>query len=177
MAKSFLVIPLFFNPMAEYSHNNNFTIVPLELQNPNSQYNIIDELFTVSSNEEVCRCNIEYYNIQVIYKTIKGKKSGIPTICKYLSELPKLSAYNKVIVEYNVEPQRTIIAMAEGERLLIANSYHTVDFGSAIYYLLECFKQNQINPKQTIINLYAALSIDELNMLHKFVKGVKVCAL
>lgn len=155
-----------------YISNAKFTVVPSSLTNPNDQYRIMDEVFGVAEGEKVYSENIESYGVKVLYKS-----SELPSVVRYLNQLHSLKDYNKLIAEYDNKEGIVVIALGEGEKLLIANAYKTADFGSAVYYILEALRQNQMNPQQTTVNLYAAVSVDELQLLEKYVKGVKVCAL
>lgn len=163
--------------MITYSSLHSFTIVPLTFNNPSNQFRVMEELFGVEEGERVYSTNVECYDVKVLYKLKLGEENIIPSVVKYLNNLYKLKEYNRLIVEYNIEKGKTIIVLGEGEKLLLANSYNTVDFGSAIYYILEVLRENQINPHQTLVNLYAAPTIDELNLIERYLKGVKVCAL
>lgn len=159
---------------------SDFTVIPSDISNPNSQFRIADELFGVGEEEKVFTENVECYGVKVLYKAPSGhsgESNTFPSIVRYLNELPTIKEYNKLIAEYNKEKGTLVLALAEGERLLIANCYKTADFGSAIYYMLEALKQNQLNPQQTLVNLYAAVGTDELEKLQKYVKGVRICAL
>lgn len=172
--------PFFMNMKRSYAPISEFTVIPSGLSNPNAQYRVADEMFGVKEGENVFSEPVEYYDIRVLFKAPSlrtGEGGTLPSIVRYLNELPTVKAFNKLIAEYNKEKGVLILALAEGERLLIANCYKTPDFGSAIYYILEALKQNQLNPQQTVVNLYAALGSDDLEKIQKYVKGVKICAL
>ncbi len=175
--------PFFIIMKKVYYSDINFTVVPADFSNPNAQHRVLEELFGIDENEKVYSTAVEVYGVKVLYSKPSDYSPSLkstlplPSVVRYLIELQSIKDYNKLIAEYNKEKGIFILTLAAGEQLLIANGYKATDFGSVIYFILEALRQNQINPQQTVVNLYAAIGIDELEKLESYVKGVKICAL
>ncbi len=162
--------------MVKYKPTTRFTMVPLELSNNNVHHIIMDELFDSDKDQaQIKSLDIPHYNTKILYSFLKdGGNKVLPTIYKYLITLPTLRDYNKVILEYNLLKDTSLIVVAEGDKLLIANSYKTINFATAIYYILEILNKSQMNPKQTNVNIYGSVHPFDLKKLEKFVRRVRV---
>ena len=99
----------------------------------------------------------------------------MPTVYRHLKDLSALKDYNKLIVDFDIDRKQTCILLAEGEKLIAANSYRTVDFPTAVYYMLELLNKSQINPQQTTVNLIGKADDSQLRMLKTYVKDIKLC--
>lgn len=163
-----------------------FTLVPIDLSNSQQHRSILSELFDIGDKEKIYSIDFEKYGVKVLYvwnteqynnsdeATIELRDDIIPSVCHFIKLLPTINQHNKVILEYNPAQNESIIVVGEGDKLLIANSYKSVDFSSAIYYLLEILRQNQLNPLQTVVNLCGQISLEDISYLEKYIKGAKV---
>ncbi len=168
--------------MADYSPTSLFTLVPAEgsLKMPLQQ--ILAELFNLPQETEVFTEDVPEYNATLVYcwerehnQALSPMASLKPTVLKHLKFLSKIKEHNKLILDFDITRKKTTLLLAEGERLILANSYHTVDFGSAIYYMLELLRKSQLNPQQTTVNLYGKTTDEELKRLKDYVKEIKIC--
>ncbi len=169
--------------MAEFETTDWFTLVPKEIKGEGDELKrtyrrIMEELYPISDSDEVFFIDVPEYEAVLLYSWKPGSnaaKDSKPEIYRYLSALPGLSEHNKAILRYgkaeNSGESPTLIIVADGDRLITANHYHTTDFGSAIYYLMEILRQSQINPQQTSVHLFGEITREEIEMAARYVRG------
>ncbi|MGM9774243.1 MAG: DUF3822 family protein [Candidatus Egerieousia sp.] len=168
--------------MTEFKTTDWFTLVPKELAGkdtePEEAYRkIMKELYPLSDEDKVFHIDIPDYQAVLLYS---WKHAGAveedvrPEISEYIFALSKIPEHNKAILRYvkaeNSEDSSTLILIADGSDLIAANHYHTTDFGSAIYYLMEILKQSQMNPKQTSVHVIGEISADDKEQAEKYVR-------
>lgn len=168
--------------MAEFETTDWFTLVPEGTEGERNELKktyrrIMEELYPISGSDEVFFMDIPDYHAVLLYSWAHGvntAKETKPEICRYLSALPRISEHNKAILRYNKAENSgessTLILIADGDRLITANHYHTTDFGSAIYYMMEILRQSQINPHQTSVHLIGEISEEERERAERYVR-------
>ena len=167
--------------MSEYSPTHLFTLVPEGFSDRKNQENIFCTLFPEGKDAEVFSVRVPQYSAVLIYcwegrnSSIRPESGVLPTVFRHLKDLSALKDHNKLIVDFDLDRKQTCILLAEGERLISANSYHTVDFPTAVYYMLELLNKSQINPQQTTVNLIGKTDDAQLRMLKSYVKDIKLC--
>ena len=167
--------------MADYSSTSLFTLVPEGFADDRSGEKILRDLFGLDSSYTVRSAEVPQYGAVLLYAWEKATGSGIvpsesikPLVLKQLKDLSALSEHNKLIMDFDISKKRTTLLLAEGERLITANSFHTVDIPSAIYYMLEILHKSQINPQQTSLHFSGKADDGELNTLKSYVKDVRL---
>jgi hypothetical protein len=167
--------------MSDYSPTQLFTLVPEGFSDNKTRDNIFCTLFPEEKGAEVFSVPVPQYSAVLIYGwegrngSITPEAGVLPTVYKHLKDLAALKDHNKLIVDFDIERKQTCILLAEGERLVSANSYHTVDFPTAVYYILEILNKSQINPQQTTVNFIGKADDAQLKMLKTYVKDIKLC--
>ncbi|MBR6465854.1 MAG: DUF3822 family protein [Bacteroidales bacterium] len=167
--------------MSEYSPTHLFTLVPEGFSDRKNRETIFCTLFPTEKDAEVLSVPVPQYSAVLIYswegrnRSITPEPGVLPTVFKHLKDLSALKDHNKLIVDFDIDRKQTCILLAEGEKLIAANSYHTVDFPTAVYYMLELLSKSQINPQQTTVNLIGKADDSQLKMLKSYVKDIKLC--
>lgn len=167
--------------MADYSPTSLFTLVPEGFADRKNQENIFCTLFPTEKDAEVFSVAVPQYSAVLIYswegsgRAISPSSGVLPTVFRHLKDLAAIKDHNKLILDFDIDRKKTCILLAEGERLITANSYHTVDFPTAVYYMLELLSKSQINPQQTTVNLIGRTDDSQLQMLRSYVKDIKIC--
>ncbi|MBP5693145.1 MAG: DUF3822 family protein [Bacteroidales bacterium] len=167
--------------MSDYSPTHLFTLVPEGFSDSKTRENIFCTLFPEEKGAEVFSVPIPQYSAELIYAwegrngAISPEAGVLPTVAKHLKDLSCLKEHNKLILDFDIDRHQTCILLAEGDRLVSANSYRTVDFPTAVYYMLELFSKSQINPQQTTVNLIGKADDGQLQMLRSYVKDIKLC--
>lgn len=170
-------------PMSEYKATDWFTLVPASGDNGSAAPDesvcrkIMETLYPIAETDEVYTLGIPEYGAVLLYawkNATEQCESAAPEIYAHLRRLPELPEHNKAIVDFkragNSGAPSTLIAVADGERLITANHYHTTDFGSAVYYLMEILRQSQMNPQQTLVRVRGDVTAEDSAMLEKYVK-------
>lgn len=169
--------------MSEYRATDWFTLVPASGDGcgaaPDESVcrKIMKALYPIAETDKVHTLGIPEYGAVLLYSW-KGETGpcdkAVPEIYAHLKRLPALPEHNKAIVDFkragNSGDPSTLIAVADGERLITANHYHTTDFGSAVYYLMEILRQSQMNPQQTRVRICGEVTEEDSAMLEKYVK-------
>lgn len=166
--------------MAVYSPTHIFALIPAGFADSQQQKKILKDLFGLNQSVTVYATSVPQYNSILLYAWEADKQEYLapssevqPTIVKYLSELHHIEEHNKLIMDFDAERKQTCLLLAEGDKLIAANSYRTIDFPTAIYYMIELLDKSQINPQQTTVNLIGMAEEKELAMLKSYVKGIK----
>lgn len=167
--------------MADYPTTSLFTLVPEGFADDGSAEKVLRDLFGLDSSYSVKSAQVPQYGATLLYAWEKDSGNGIspaeniqPLILKQLKDLSALKEHNKLIMDFDYERKRTTLLLAEGERLITANSYHTVDIPSAIYYMLEILHKSQINPQQTTLHFSGKADDAQLKTLKSYVKDVRL---
>ena len=147
--------------MSDYSPTHLFTLVPEGFSDSKTRENIFCTLFPEEKGAEVFSVPIPQYSAELIYAwegrngAISPEAGVLPTVAKHLKDLSCLKEHNKLILDFDIDRHQTCILLAEGDRLVSANS--------------------QINPQQTTVNLIGKADDGQLQMLHSYVKDIKLC--
>ena len=167
--------------MSDYSPTHLFTLVPEGFSDRKTLENIFCTLFPTEKDAEVFSVPVPQYSARLVYAwegsnpALTPAKGVLPTVLKHLQALASLKEHNKLILDFDIDRRQTCILLAEGDKLITANSYHTVDFPTAVYYMLELLSKSQINPQQTTVNLMGKTEDSQLDMLRSYVKDIKIC--
>ena len=173
-------MPFFEFAMANYYfRSTKFTIVPEEINSPEQQKKIMLELFAIAPDEIIRHAELPEHHALLLFSANYADENGkpaiagedvLPIIYKYIKRLEEISEYNKAILDFDRTSKTSYIAINQGDKLIIANSFHTSDSASALYFLLEALRQKQINPRQTALEIYSILSKSELALFRSYLK-------
>lgn len=165
-----------------YFHSSKFTLVPEEITSAEQQRKIMSELFDVADAEQLRSLQLSKYHALLLYSANYLNENGepsiaeetsLPVIFKYINSLDEITAYNKAILDYSKDYKTSYIAIGQGDKLIMANSFATSGATSALYFLLEALRQKQINPKQTSVQIYGELSEQELTIFKSYLMEVR----
>ena len=167
--------------MAEYSFTPLFALIPAGFADGSGSDKVLRELFSLDRSYTVMSKPIPQYEATLLYSWEREPDSAIspssaiePLIFKQLNDLAAIREHNKLIMDFDILHKKTTLLLAEGDRLLTANCYHTVDLATAIYYMLEILHKSQINPQQTTLYFGGKTDRDQLNRLASYVKDVRM---
>ncbi|HPT06156.1 MAG TPA: DUF3822 family protein [Candidatus Egerieousia sp.] len=171
-----------------YFRSTKFTIVPEEINSPEQQKKIMQEQFAMAPDEIIRCAELPEHHALLLFslnytdetgKTAIAGEDTRPIIYKHIKELEGRSEYNKAILDFDRTNKTSYIVINQGDMLMMANSFHTSDSASALYFLLEALRQKQINPRQTALEIYGILSESELALFKSYLKkadaGLQLC--
>ena len=103
---------------------------------------------------------------------IQKKAKYTPMIYKMIQSVSSCTDHNKVFV--HLSKGHIHIVAAEGDKLLLANSYKANDFITAQYYIFLVIKEVMFNPEFTTVQVFGTLEKSQLKSLSKYFKGVTI---
>lgn len=147
-----------------------FTLVPSNFFNPAQERQALAEVAELREGEEVRHLEIPQYNAVLIYSVDEGGVDNYPEIYKVLEKLKDSPEYNRIVCSFNNGELN--IAVAQGNTLMLANSFKAKDFISAEYYIFLTVKSLQINPEVSTICWVSNLDDEDEMSLYRYFKAV-----
>jgi len=160
------------------------TLVPSEHFSAEKAGEILEDVTGRAAGEwTVMTVDIPEHNAVLIYsippsvmKAVTGVEKSVqilPEAFFLLESLKQNHDFRKMSVLFSDGVVH--IAAAEGERLLLLNSYQAFDFVTVLYYLLSVTKEVMMDPEQTVLQVYGVRLPDrnDLKMLERCFAGYK----
>ena len=145
------------------------TLVPARYFEEGDARCILSDLYPLTESETVSFVEIPAYDAVLVYV---GQDSLQPVLYDLITSLERCSEYNKILFHFDGKAV-VDIAIAQGGRLLLANSYPAADFTTAEYYLFLAVKSLQLNPEVSTVVSASALSPEEEMSLYRYFKAVE----
>lgn len=118
-------------------------------------------------DEKGSRCIfLEKYDAYLVYEG-----DSEPELYRVLTALDRCTEYNKIAASF--DGAGLYLAVAQGNSLLLANSYPAADFVTVQYYIFAALKVLQINPEISTVCFLSELGSDEQMSLYRYFKGVE----
>ena len=143
------------------------TLVPARFFDEGDARCILSELYPLSESETVSWLEVPRYEAVCVYSSPDGKP---PVLHELVCGLERCGEYNKILFHFG--GGCVDLAIAQGERLLLANSYPAPDFTTAEYYLFLAVKSLQINPELSTVTAASALTPEQELSLYRYFKSV-----
>ncbi len=150
-----------------YSFTEKFTLVPKQMANAG----YLNGIFDITQNESIGSLELEQYGAVLHFAA--EKQDSTPLIYHLLQHLKEIKEHNKLSVSYNKENGVIFVAAAQGEKLLLANSYKAADFTTALYYITLVAQQVMFNPQLTMVNIYGKIGAGNEDLLNTYYKGIE----
>lgn len=151
--------------MDNYYITEKFTLVPQGY----GKIEYLKELFTIEEDEKIFTRTVANYNATLIYAATQEDKE--PLIKVMIENLHSIKEHNKIIVHYNRSGNRTYITAAEGDKLLLANSYRTTDTKNVLYFITLVCGQIMFNPQLTTIHYMGELGEELKQLIATYYQG------
>ena len=146
-----------------------FTLVPESFFDKEKAYQILSEAVRLEETDKVYYKELPEQKAVLVYAA--EAEDELPPVAGLLGALPRIADHNKVAASVN---DATIsIALAEGDRLLLANAYPAPDAVTAEYFLFATLRQFQLNPQITTVYFLGETPRELLNDLFRHFKGVE----
>lgn len=127
---------------------------------------ILSDLFPLDDSENVNFLRIPRFDAVMVYAG-----DSEPVLYGMINALDRCREYNKVLVSF--DGAAVHIVLAQGEKLLLANSYPAADFTTAEYFLFFAMKSLQLNPEVSTATMMTELSGEEEMSLYRYFKSVE----
>lgn len=144
------------------------TLVPSRCFEEGDARCILGELYPLADSEEVSFLEVPRYEAVFLYSTPDGQP---PVLYDLVTGLDACPEYNKILLQYG--DGVLDLAIGQGGRLLLANSYPAPDFTTAEYYLFLAMKSLQLNPEVSTVTVRSPLSPEEELSLYRYFKSVE----
>ena len=149
-----------------------FTLVPSRFFDPATAHQALAEVADLREGDVVGHLDIPQYDAVLVYTT--GEDSvvvnGTPEIYKLLTKLPDCPEYNKILCSLGED--HLFLAIAQGDRLMLANSFPVQDFTTAEYFIFMSLKSLQLNPEISTICWRTPLDAEDEMSLYRYFKAV-----
>lgn len=142
------------------------TLVPTRFFDEKVSRCILSDLFPLDDSEKVNHVEVPRYDAVLVYAG-----ENVPVLYDMLGRVEDCCEYNKVIVSYSEGVVH--IVLAQGDKLLLANSYPAADFTTAEYFIFFAMKSLQLNPEVSTITMLTPLSADEEMSLYRYFRSVE----
>ena len=146
-----------------------FTLVPEAFFDKEKTYQILAEAVRLKETDKVYYKELPEQKAVLVYAA--DTESDLPPVAGLIGALGRIADHNKVVAA--VENGTVSIALAEGDRLLLANSYPAPDAVTAEYFLFATLKQFQLNPAVSTVYFLGEAPYELLNDLFRHFKGVE----
>jgi len=142
-------------------------LVPSAFFDPASAREALSRTVKLDKDDKVEYISLPEYSAELVYSL----SSDLPELYYLLKKLPEIKEYNKIAASYG---DRVLsLAIAQGENLLLANTFQAADFTTAEYFLFMAVRKLQLNPEVSTIHFISPLSGEEEMSLYRYFKTVE----
>ena len=146
-----------------------YTLIPEGFFSQADDRELLSRVAVLQRNDTVKRLELPCYKAVLLYA---GDEAAARAIASQVAAAAALDQYNKVVV--NLGADTVTIVVAEGDRLLLCNSYPASDGVTAQYFIFAALKQFQINPAVTTVYFYGEADDSVKGDLFRYFASVEV---
>ena len=163
------------------------TLVPTQFCPPESARQILSEVVELGSEDTVETVGLPQYGAVLVFSNSIGETLSrviadtvrrtdgssvrpLPEMYHMLMSLKELGDYNKIVASYM--DGILYLVVAQGNTLLLCNSYKAVDFTTAEYFIFSAMKKFQLNPEVSSICFRTPLDYEQEMSLYRYFKSV-----
>lgn len=143
------------------------TLVPARLMDGKDPRCFLSTLYDIGPEEHVDSISFATYDAELVYVVEDGR----PQLADLIDSLQDCPEHNRIVCRY--EGGVLYLAIAQGERLQLANTYPAVDFTTAEYYIFLAIKTLQINPELSTIRFMSPLDEEQEISLGRYFRAVE----
>lgn len=144
-----------------------FTLVPSEYFNPESAGDILSKVVLLEQGEPLSFLDLPEHKAVLVYA---GKTR--PAVYDMVMSLFKIREHFKIIANYS--DGYLYLVIAQGNELMLCNSFPASDFVTAQYYIFLSLKKLQLNPQVSAIYFTSELTSEQTMALFSYFKNVEV---
>lgn len=148
------------------------TLVPSACFDPSLAVELLSDVVTVNPQDAVKYVMVKEFGAVLLYTECPGKPSALPVMYYLLEDMKKCTEYNRILASY--DDGYLSLAIAQGPRLLLCNTYEAVDFTTAEYFIFLAMKRLQLNPEVSTISFRTSLTEEQEMSLYNYFKSVEV---
>ena len=166
---------------------HEFTLAPAGFCDNESSAGMLAEVADVHDARAVETVDIPEYGAVLIYSPLSAgdlaqvisetvllsdgtKSRPYPEIYYMLRRLPSLEEYNKILASY--ADGVLYLTVAQGNNLMLCNSFKAQDFTTAEYFIFMVMKRLQLNPEVSTITFRTPLDMEQEMSLYRYFSKV-----
>lgn len=136
-----------------------YTLVPESFFSADKARASLESVAVLGENESVRYKELPRYKAVLVYTDggCDAPDQAADFICELADAASRIEKYNKVVAR--VGERCVDIVIAEGERLLLCNSFRAEDATTALYFIFASLKGFQINPQVTTLYFFGEVPL------------------
>ena len=152
-------------------HTPKVALVPSAFFDAASAREILSRTVLLEEDDKVEYISLPDYSAELVYSLSDPEPVEWPELYNVIKALSGVREHNRIVASYG--DGFLSLAVAQGEKLLLANVFSAADFTTAEYFLFMAIKKLQLNPEVSTVHFLTPLSGDEEMSLYRYFKSVE----
>ena len=159
-------------------HTPKVALVPSAFFDAASAREILSRTVLLEEDDKVEYISLPEYSAELVYSLSDPEPTSPvpepaewPELYNVIKALSGVREHNRIVASYG--DGFLSLAVAQGEKLLLANVFSAADFTTAEYFLFMAIKKLQLNPEVSTVHFLTPLSGDEEMSLYRYFKSVE----
>lgn len=144
------------------------TLVPTRFFDAGDARAALEQVASLKAEDRVGFAALPQFDAVLVYSTPDG---SIPQLFDVLSKVGLCSEYNKILASW--QDGCLSLAIAQGNTLLLSNTFPAGDFTTAQYFIFAAVKSLQLNPEMSSICFLTPLDESEEMSLYRYFRSVE----
>lgn len=145
-----------------------FTLVPRAFFDASDPAKLLSQLVHLEKDDTVAYKELPEYGAVLVYCNSE------PSVCRLFGSLACIPESDKVVMQYDGAALSVVVA--RDGKLLLANSFESADFTTALYFLMAALEHSDILPEKTVVRYSGGLEYVWQEMLYKYFNGIEKVA-
>ena len=148
-------------------HSRKVALVPSAFFDRTYARDILSRTVKLDQEDKVEYISLPELSAELVYSL----SQDLPELYYLLKKLPEIKEYNKIAASYGDGVLSLVIA--QGDNLLLANTFEAADFTTAEYFLFMAVRKLQLNPELSVVHFMSVLTGEEEMSLYRYFKSVE----
>lgn len=145
-----------------------FTLVPRAFFNASEPSQLLSQLVHLEKDDKIEYIELPEYEAVLVYC------NTMPAVYRLICALTGISDSNRMVLQYDGSLLSLVIA--QGGRLLMANSFEAPGFTTALYYAVGALGQFGIKPADVVVRYSGNLESEWQETLQRYFKDIEKLA-
>ena len=166
-------------------HTPKVALVPSAFFDSASAREVLSRTVELDQEDKVEYISLPEFSAELVYSLspvpepvgagepviLSEAKDLLPELYHVLKAISGITEHNKIVASYG--DGILSLAIAQGDNLLLANTFQAADFTTAEYFHYMAVKKLQLNPEVSTVHFRTPLSADEEMSLYRYFKAVE----
>ena len=153
-------------------HTPKVALVPSAFFDAASAREILSRTVLLEEDDKVEYISLPEYSAELVYSlSTLPEPAEEPELYNVIKALSGVKEHNRIVASYG--DGVLSLAVAQGEKLLLANVFTAADFTTAEYFLFLAIRKLQLNPEVSTVHFLTPLSGEEEMSLYRYFKSVE----